>query len=252
MTAPFGCEVRFPLDDVAAFHRRLEALGARVRLAYAFTDHYYQPPGAPWDPPARALRIREHTAPEAGAEVLLTRVEIARRGGLPVKRSQFPEGKVRLYAGRLSDCRRVVEGLGFSPWITGRKRDGRLFTVPGLGALVDYLRSRGYEVPAAHVAAPDVLRREQRAAASPRDIYARDLRWLRACDLVVAEVSTPSLGVGMEVAEAQHLGKPVLALCRAGVPLSALVAGHPAIRLLTYADPDDLVRQLAAALPQEA
>lgn len=136
MTAPFECEVRFGIDDIAAFHRRLAGLGARVALDYAFTDHYYRPAHAPWDPRERALRIREHHAPPLEAEVLLTHVEIARAGGVPFKRSRFAEGKVRLYAGGVRDCRAVVESLGFVPWIAVRKHDGRLFEIPGLGGLI--------------------------------------------------------------------------------------------------------------------
>jgi ABC-type cobalamin transport system ATPase subunit len=66
--------------------------------------------------------------------------------------------------------------------------------------------------------------------------------------VVVAEVSTPSLGVGVEIAEAARLGKPIVALCERGAALSALVAGHPAVRVLTYADQADLLAQLDAAL----
>lgn len=136
MTAPYECEVRFPVDDIEAFHRRLRAIGATVTLEYAFTDHYYHPAHGMWDPRERALRIREHHVPLLDAEVLLTHVEIARAGAVPFKRSRFAEGKVRLYSGRLEGCQSVVESLGFVPWIAVRKQDGRLFELPGLGNLV--------------------------------------------------------------------------------------------------------------------
>lgn len=136
MTAPYECEVRFPVDDIEAFHRRLRAIGATVTLEYAFTDHYYHPAHGMWDPRERALRIRDHQVPPQDAEVLLTRVEIAQTAGLPFKRSRFAEGKVRLYAGRLEDCRRVVESLGFVPWIAVPKRAGRLVEIPEFGELV--------------------------------------------------------------------------------------------------------------------
>ena len=41
-------------------------------------------------------------------------------------------------------------------------------------------------------------------------IYDRDTAWLRECDLVVAECTCPSLGVGYELAYAEKLGKPNL------------------------------------------
>ena len=113
MTAAFECEVRFPVGDIEAFHRRLGSLGGRVVLDYAFTDHYVRPAARLWDPRERALRIREHMSPEAGSEILLTHVEMTSAEGFSFKQSRFPEGKVRLYAGPLADCRRIVESLGF-------------------------------------------------------------------------------------------------------------------------------------------
>ncbi len=50
----------------------------------------------------------------------------------------------------------------------------------------------------------------------PGDVYERDTAWIRACDALVAEVSTPSHGVGYEVAYALSLGKPVLCVYRTG------------------------------------
>jgi 2'-deoxynucleoside 5'-phosphate N-hydrolase len=67
-------------------------------------------------------------------------------------------------------------------------------------------------------------------------IHERDMEWLKACDVVIAEVSIPSLGVGYEVGWAAALHKPVLALYRIkeGPPLSAMIAGSPGIFTTTY------------------
>lgn len=40
-------------------------------------------------------------------------------------------------------------------------------------------------------------------------IYLQDTGWLQESDIVVAECTTPSLGVGYELAYAEKLGKPV-------------------------------------------
>ncbi len=45
-------------------------------------------------------------------------------------------------------------------------------------------------------------------------IYKRDCNWIKECDFVVAEVSTPSLGVGYEVGLAESLNKKVYCLYR--------------------------------------
>ncbi len=134
-----------------------------------------------------------------------------------------------------------------SVYFCGAIRGGRTLQ-PLYAQIVTFLQKRGWEVLTKHVAAPDVLAQEHRTHFSTADIYARDLRWLRACDLVVADVSVPSLGVGVELATAQQLGKPIVCLCQADAALSALVEGNPHLRVLRYQDPSELMSALEDAL----
>ncbi len=71
---------------------------------------------------------------------------------------------------------------------------------------------------------------------SDQNIYARDMAWLADADLIVAEVSTPSLGVGYELGRAESLGKPTLCLYREqdGRRLSAMVSGNPNMVVVRY------------------
>ena len=71
---------------------------------------------------------------------------------------------------------------------------------------------------------------------SDQDIYARDMAWLADADLMVAEVSTPSLGGGYELGRAEALGKPILCLYREqdGRRLSAMVSGNPNMAVVRY------------------
>jgi len=59
------------------------------------------------------------------------------------------------------------------------------------------------------------------------EIHDRDLAWLRQADCLVAEVTTPSLGVGYEIGKATEWGKSVLCLFRTGngSMLSPMIAG---------------------------
>ncbi|MBQ4252717.1 MAG: nucleoside 2-deoxyribosyltransferase, partial [Erysipelotrichaceae bacterium] len=41
-----------------------------------------------------------------------------------------------------------------------------------------------------------------------REIYRQDTDWIRECDLLIAECTCPSLGVGYELAFAEKLNKP--------------------------------------------
>lgn len=106
--------------------------------------------------------------------------------------------------------------------------------------IVERLLKAGHEIPSAHVADPAVL--QQEASASPRQVYLRDIGWINECDAMVAEVSTPSLGVGYEVAYALNIGRSVLCLYKSGLFVSKMITGNPAPRLVvaTYANLDEL------------
>ena len=68
-------------------------------------------------------------------------------------------------------------------------------------------------------------------------IYERDLEWLSSADAVVAEVTTPSLGVGYEIGIAEKLGKPVLCLFdenQTGFRLSAMLSGNSKVQTFKY------------------
>ena len=112
--------------------------------------------------------------------------------------------------------------------------------------IVKRLQAAGLEVPSAHVADPEVLARE--SGLSPREVYARDVRWVETSDAMIAEVSTPSLGVGYEVAHALHLGKPVLCLYRRGLAVSKMITGNPALTIAAYAGLSELDAHLDAFL----
>lgn len=102
--------------------------------------------------------------------------------------------------------------------------------------IVEHIQSLGHFVPTSHVARDNVL--DEEVSHTPQEVYDRDVAWLRASDCLVAEVSTPSLGVGYELAYALQYGKPVLCLHRRGKPISKMVSGctEPGITVRDYAD----------------
>ena len=73
---------------------------------------------------------------------------------------------------------------------------------------------------------------------SDEEIRKWDLDWLNEADAVVAEVTQPSLGVGYEIAMAEMLKKPVLALFYkdSGRRLSPMIAGNPHVIVFEYSD----------------
>ena len=77
-------------------------------------------------------------------------------------------------------------------------------------------------------------------------IHDRDLDWLRDSDYLVAEVTTPSLGVGYEIGKATEWGKPVLCLYRPenGRSLSAMISGCKGATVRTYKSSAELTEIL--------
>lgn len=75
-----------------------------------------------------------------------------------------------------------------------------------------------------------------------REIYKRDLAWLKSCDFLVAEVTRPSLGVGYEIGKATEWGKQVLCVYRESVTpkLSAMIAGSDFVALHSYERVEEL------------
>jgi hypothetical protein len=73
---------------------------------------------------------------------------------------------------------------------------------------------------------------------TPEQIWAWDLDWVREADVIIAEVTQPSLGVGYEIAKAHEWDKPVLALYhpRPGHKLSSMIAGSPNVQVFEYDD----------------
>ncbi len=66
-------------------------------------------------------------------------------------------------------------------------------------------------------------------------IYAQDAAWLCACDLVIAECTCPSLGVGYELAFAEAHQKPCYVLYRKSrTQLSSMLLGNPYFHIVPY------------------
>jgi nucleoside 2-deoxyribosyltransferase len=92
----------------------------------------------------------------------------------------------------------------------------------------------GHEVPTAHLAGSNVMALEK--VIDPREVYERDVTWIRACDALIAEVSVPSHGVGYEIGYALEQGKPVLCLAQAELSVSKMITGnsHQALQVKFY------------------
>lgn len=104
-------------------------------------------------------------------------------------------------------------------------------------SLIEIIKSRAELLT--EIFASDGLRPNGSPLANDK-IWQRDIDWIKQADVVIAEVTNPSLGVGYEIAKAEEWGKPVLTLFQAsdGKKLSAMIAGSPNLENITYSNLD--------------
>lgn len=142
-----------------------------------------------------------------------------------VKRAQFMAVQERY----------VSQMVYFACSLTGGRADERYYRF-----IVDHLQSLGLEVPTAHLAQQDVMELER--VVVPQEVYQRDIEWIDESDALVAEVSTPSHGVGYEIGYALSRGKPVLCCYQHGLPVSKMITGNtnPGLLVKGYRNTDEL------------
>ena len=121
----------------------------------------------------------------------------------------------------------------FAGAIRGGREDAALYL-----ELVGLLRAYGL-VLTEHVAQEQFTSLGE--VTGDRAIHDRDLAWLKEAEVLVAEVTTPSLGVGFEIGKATEWGLRVLCLFRpgSGHTLSALIAGSDRIAVREYEKAQD-------------
>jgi hypothetical protein len=117
----------------------------------------------------------------------------------------------------------------FAGSIRGGREDAKLY-----GELIDFIKRYGH-VLTEHIGDKS-LTEEKGEGYDSRYIHDRDLEWLQSADILIAEVSTPSLGVGFEIAKAIQWEKKILCLYnpRKGKTLSSMIEGCPQITNAAY------------------
>ena len=122
----------------------------------------------------------------------------------------------------------------FAGAIRGGREDAALYL-----ELVELLQAYG-TVLTEHVANEQLTSLGE--STDDRAIHDRDLAWLKEADCLVAEVTTPSLGVGFEIGKATEWDIRILCLFRpgAGRALSALIAGSDRVTVREYRSSTDV------------
>ena len=124
----------------------------------------------------------------------------------------------------------------FSCSITGGRNEEKTYQ-----KIVATLEAEGCNVPTAHLSTPQVM--ELEAVVDPVETYRRDMQWLQEADAVVAEVSTPSHGVGYEIATALQLRKPVFCCFQRQKRVSKIITGNtsPGLVLAPYSSDEEVI-----------
>lgn len=87
----------------------------------------------------------------------------------------------------------------------------------------------------------DMLSKSGETDITDRSIHEREIKVLSASEVMVAEVTTPSHGVGYLIAVASQMKKPILALHHGAhaTKLSAMIQGNPQVLVREYTSEED-------------
>jgi len=134
----------------------------------------------------------------------------------------------------------------FSCSITGGRQDQKIYE-----KIVNFLEKEGHFVLTAHLASTDIMLDE--SSMNAVDVYRRDLGWVSECDALIAEVSTPSHGVGYEIAAAIFQGKKVMCCHHKDKKISKIISGNPYDDLVffSYSNEEDLFTEIRKFLKKK-
>ena len=122
----------------------------------------------------------------------------------------------------------------FAGSIRGGRDDADLYL-----EIIKYLKNFG-EVLTEHIG-DNLITSYGENKMNDKAIHNRDMDWLISSDIIVAEVTNPSLGVGYEIGRAIEYNKKIICLYREskGKRLSAMISGSNKIINIKYADFDE-------------
>jgi len=128
----------------------------------------------------------------------------------------------------------------FAGSIRGGRDDAGLYQ-----QIISLLQKYG-QVLTEHIGLKDLTHKGEDTLPS-RTIFERDLGWVEEADVIVAEVTQPSLGVGYEIGRAEAWGKKILCLYRPSADrrLSAMVGGNAKVVVREYSTLAELEPLLA-------
>jgi len=126
----------------------------------------------------------------------------------------------------------------FAGSIRGGREDASLYK-----SIIDYIKKEDV-VLTEHIGNLSLSKLE----GDPRNdslIYKEDTAWLRESDLLIAEISNPSLGVGYELAYAESINKPCYCFYDLKrEKISAMVTGNPYFNVYGYENEKEIYEKI--------
>ena len=126
----------------------------------------------------------------------------------------------------------------FAGSIRGGRNDAEIYS-----QIIEFLQGYG-QVLTEHIGEND-LNEMGESSLSDQEIHDRDMNWLLESDLMVAEVTNPSLGVGYEIGRAIEANKKIICLFRESEDkrLSAMIIGAN-VELFKYSNFNEIKNSL--------
>lgn len=125
----------------------------------------------------------------------------------------------------------------FAGSIRGGRIDADLYR-----RIIEYMQQTD-TVLTEHIGRPDLNLLEQ--GKRDMDIYSQDTSWLRESDIVIAECTCPSLGVGYELAYAESRNIPChIFYDKTKTQLSAMLTGNPYFHIHPYSQEEEIYAEL--------
>lgn len=133
----------------------------------------------------------------------------------------------------------------FAGSIRGGRIDATLYH-----RIIEYIKKTDI-VLTEHIGKTNMSLKDQTRAIDIR-IYERDTKWLRSCDLLIAECTCPSLGVGYELAYAEAHKIPVCIFYNSGKSnISAMLNGNSYFTIIPYETDEEIYLALDKILEGE-
>ena len=131
----------------------------------------------------------------------------------------------------------------FAGSIRGGRVDANLYK-----KIINYLKEKGHIVLTEHVGDMSLSILEN-GRDKDKEIYERDIEFMKQSDILIAECTCPSLGVGYELAFAEKLSiKSYIFYNKYKTQLSAMLTGDSFFKIYGYTDENEIFKKIDVIL----